>query len=88
MTRTDCEEHLDQVFLLKRMFEADFFESPSTRTQIGRKLLQENPNHPGSRAITEREVVEMAEHSQDGVAIISSFFNHVLITQTIIGLET
>ncbi len=88
MSRADCNENLDQVFFLKRMFEADFFESPSIRTEIGRKLLRENPNHPGSTAIMEREVNEEAEHSKNGVTIASSFFNHVLMTQTVIGLET
>lgn len=87
MARADSAQNLDQVFLLKRMFEADVFESPTSRTEIGRKLLRENPNHQGSRTITEREVVEEAEQCEDGVTISSSFLNHVLMTQTIVGLE-
>jgi tryptophan synthase beta chain len=73
--------------MLRKMFEADFCESPSTRTEIGRSLLCENPNHPGSRQITQAEVAYEATHSKDGVAVISSFLNHVLMTETIIGLE-
>jgi len=87
MTRADCAQNSDQVFLLRSMFEADLYESPTTRTEIGRKLLREDPNDRGSRAITQREVVEETKQSEDGVTVSSSFLNHVLMTQTVIGLE-
>jgi tryptophan synthase beta chain len=88
MARADCQRNLGQVFMLKNMFEADLVESPSTRTELGRKLLRENPNHPGSRESAQSEVEEEAKNNKDGVTVISSFLNHVLMTQTIIGLET
>ena len=87
MTRSDCEENRDQVFFIEKMLGADLLRSPSRRTETGRKLLKKNPNHPGSIATVREEVAEEAKQSEDAVAIISSFLNHVLMTQTIIGLE-
>lgn len=87
MAREDCERNPDQVFALRNMFDADLVESPSNRTETGRKLLKENPAHPGSSITVEQELAEEARHAKDGVSIISSFLNHVLLTQTIIGLE-
>jgi tryptophan synthase beta chain len=86
-TRSNYKENKDQVFFLKRMLNADLVESPSKRTETGRKFLKEDPNHPGSRAIGSIEVAEEAKQSEDAVAVTASFFNHTLLTQTIIGLE-
>jgi len=87
MTRADCEQNRDQVFFLKKMFEADLLESPSNRTKTGRIYLKENPVHPGSIRIAMEEIAEEAMLSRDAVAVTSSFLNHVLLTQTIMGLE-
>lgn len=87
MTRADCEQNRDQVIFLREMFGADLLESPSNRTETGRRLLKENPNHPGSSDIIGMEVEEETRQSEDGVSIISSDLNSNLLTQTVIGLE-
>lgn len=87
VAREDCQRNMDHVLFLRNMFEADVVESPSTRTEIGRRLLNEKPDHPGSFEIRREEVSEEARRSDDAVAILESFLNHVLMTQTITGLE-
>ncbi len=61
--------------------------SPSNETAFGRKLLEENPDHPGSLGIGIGEAVEYAlDH--DLRYLVGSVFNSVLTHQSIIGLET
>lgn len=86
MTRAECQQNREQIFFLKNMFQADLLESPSDRTEIGRKYLKEDPNHRGSRETVGGEVREISQRG-DAKAVISSFLNHVLLTQTITGLE-
>jgi len=81
-----CSQNKEQIFFIEKMLEIDFSKSPSNRTNIGRKFLKENPNHPGSGAIAGAEVVEDAM-SDDVAIIISSKLSHFLLAQTIIGLE-
>lgn len=87
ITRSDLQHNNEQVFFLEKMFGADLQGSPSSRTETGRKLLAENPNHPGSRDTVGREVLEEIMKSNDAVTLTSSFLNHVIITQSIVGLE-
>lgn len=86
MTRNDFEENPEHVQFLREMLEADVQISPSKRTRVGRRALCDNPDHPGSMEIVRKEVEEEAE-KPEAVAVISSFLNHVLLTQTIMGLE-
>jgi len=86
MTRTECERDREQTFFLKKMFETDLLESPSNRTKAGQKYLEENPKHPGSNETVGAEVREISQ-GNEAKAVISSFLNHVLMTQTITGLE-
>lgn len=62
--------------------------SPSKETKIGRKLLAENPNHQGSLGIAVSEGLEWASEHEGSVYCLGSVLNHVLIHQSIIGLET
>lgn len=71
-----------------KMLGAEVLESPSNRTDIGRKYLKEDPQHPGSIGIATAESLEDAFSRGDTVATVGSSKNHVLLTQTIIGLET
>jgi len=87
MTRAEACANMDQVFVLKKMLEADLLESPSNRTETGRKILKENPDDAGSMEMVMEEIAEEARRSKDAVAVTSSFHNHALMTQTIIGLE-
>ncbi|HPG42021.1 MAG TPA: TrpB-like pyridoxal phosphate-dependent enzyme [bacterium] len=63
--------------------------SPSTETNAGRKILQENPDTPGSLGIAISEAVEAAVTDPTGQTRYSlgSVLNHVMLHQTIIGLE-
>ncbi len=62
--------------------------SPSPDTNAGRAYLQENMDHPGSLGIAISEAIEDAVTSQNTKYSLGSVLNHVLMHQTIIGLET
>nr|WP_281491981.1 TrpB-like pyridoxal phosphate-dependent enzyme [Desulfosarcina cetonica] len=64
--------------------------SPSTETKAGRDALERDPNTPGSLGIAISEAVEQAVGDTTGKTRYSlgSVLNHVMLHQTIIGLET
>ena len=62
--------------------------SPSPDTNAGRKFLEGNPEHPGSLGIAISEAIEDAVTSKDTRYSLGSVLNHVLMHQTIIGLES
>jgi len=62
--------------------------SPSRETQIGRKLVAKDANHHGSLGIAVSEGLEYAEKHEGSVYSLGSVLNHVLMHQSIIGLET
>jgi tryptophan synthase beta chain len=66
---------------------AECIASPSDKTQFGRKLLAENPDNPGSLGIAISEAVEEAATRSDTNYSLGSVLNHVLLHQSIIGLE-
>ena len=61
--------------------------SPSPDTNAGRKFLEQNPEHPGSLGISISEAIEDAVTSKDSRYSLGSVLNHVILHQTIIGLE-
>jgi tryptophan synthase beta chain len=63
--------------------------SPSTETAAGRKILEKNPDTPGSLGIAISEAIESAVTDPTGKTRYSlgSVLNHVMLHQTIIGLE-
>jgi tryptophan synthase beta chain len=61
--------------------------SPSTETESGRAILARRPDHPGSLGIAISEAVEVAAKSDDTKYALGSVLNHVLMHQTVIGLE-
>jgi tryptophan synthase beta chain len=61
--------------------------SPSTLTAAGRKVLQDDPDSPGSLGIAISEAVEVAAQHADTNYALGSVLNHVLLHQTIIGEE-
>jgi len=67
---------------------ADVHPSPSDQTESGRKILKEDPDSTGSLGIAISEAVEDALTHEDANYGIGSVFNHVLLHQTVIGLET
>ena len=62
--------------------------SPSTDTNAGRTILAQNPDSPGSLGLAISEAVEDAATREDTKYSLGSVLNHVLMHQTIIGLET
>ena len=73
--------------ILMELWGAEVIPSPSDRTEIGRKYLKENPNHPGSLGIAISEAIEDALTHEDTKYALGSVLNHVLIHQTVIGQE-
>jgi tryptophan synthase beta chain len=73
---------------LMRLLGAKVHASPSKETKTGRELSAKNPNHPGSLGLAVSEGLEYAESHEGSVYCLGSVLNHVLIHQSIIGLET
>lgn len=61
--------------------------SPSTLTNYGRAVLESDPGCRGSLGMAISEAVEMAVTTPDTRYTLGSVLNHVLLHQTIIGLE-
>ncbi|MCL5405278.1 MAG: TrpB-like pyridoxal phosphate-dependent enzyme [Deltaproteobacteria bacterium] len=73
--------------LMMATWGAECVASPSDRTAAGRKILAEDPNSPGSLGMAISEAIEDAVGSKDSRYALGSVLNHVLLHQTIIGLE-
>jgi len=61
--------------------------SPSNETEAGRAILAKDPNSNGSLGIAISEAVEMAAGRDDTKYALGSVLNHVLLHQSVIGLE-
>lgn len=68
-------------------FGADIVASPSPDTVTGRAILEKDPNTPGSLGIAISEALEDAAGRDDTNYALGSVLNHVLLHQSIIGLE-
>ena len=73
--------------LMMRTWGAEVVPSPSTRTAAGRRVLEHEPESPGSLGIAVSEAVEMAAGDPETNYAIGSVMNHVLLHQTVIGEE-
>jgi len=74
--------------LMMEAWGANCVASPSSDTNAGRKILEQNPDSPGSLGIAISEAIEDAVSSGgDSKYSLGSVLNHVLLHQTIIGLE-
>ncbi len=73
--------------IMMNIFGADCVASPSDRTESGRKMLAKDPNTPGSLGMAISEAVEEAAKNEKTNYSLGSVLNHVLLHQTIIGLE-
>jgi tryptophan synthase beta chain len=71
-----------------RTWGAQVIASPSKDTEAGRAVLAEHPDSPGSLGIAISEAVEDAAKRDDTNYSLGSVLNHVLLHQTIIGLES
>src|SRR5512136_2181183 len=70
-----------------RVWGAECIPSPSDKTNYGRKVLSEMPDTPGSLGIAISEAVEDAASHEDTNYALGSVLNHVLIHQSVEGLE-
>lgn len=66
---------------------ATIHPSPSNQTEFGKKMLKEDPNTPGSLGVAISEAMEDAVTHDDTKYSLGSVLNHVMLHQTIIGLE-
>ena len=71
-----------------RTYGASVTPSPSTETEVGRKILAEHPGTTGSLGCAISEAVEVATKSEGYRYVLGSVLNQVLLHQSIIGLET
>ncbi len=72
---------------LMKLWGGQCVASPSEDTNFGRKMLAEDPNCSGSLGIAISEAVEDAVTSENTRYSLGSVLNHVMLHQTIIGLE-
>lgn len=70
-----------------RTYGANVTPSPSTTTEVGRKILHEHPGTTGSLGCAISEAVEAAVTADGYRYVLGSVFNQVLLHQSIIGLE-
>ncbi|MDO5296055.1 MAG: TrpB-like pyridoxal phosphate-dependent enzyme [bacterium] len=68
-------------------YGAKVIPSPSETTQIGRQILREHPGTGGSLGCAVSEAMEVALHTENCRYALGSVMNHVILHQTIIGLE-
>ncbi len=73
--------------IMMNIYGADVVPSPSNLTAAGRAILAEHPDSPGSLGLAISEAVEDAAKRDDTKYSLGSVLNHVLLHQTIIGLE-
>lgn len=75
--------------ILMELWGATCVASPSTETNAGRAILDEMPDTPGSLGIAISEAIEEAVSDESGITryTLGSVLNHVMLHQTIIGLE-
>lgn len=74
--------------VIMQNFGAEVYASPTERTQYGRSVLAENPDHPGSLGVAISEAVEAAATSGGAKKYsLGSVLGHVLMHQTVVGLE-
>jgi tryptophan synthase beta chain len=92
----ECKVYMVRVSFNQKPYRRNLMEvwgakcvpSPSPDTKTGQALLKEDPNHPGSLGIAISEACEDAFGREDTQYSLGSVLNHVLMHQTIIGLET
>ncbi|MHB9056362.1 MAG: TrpB-like pyridoxal phosphate-dependent enzyme [Paludibacteraceae bacterium] len=72
---------------LMQTWGAQVIASPSMSTKAGRKILTENPSYQGSLGTAISEAIELALNTPNCRYTLGSVLNHVMLHQTVIGLE-
>jgi len=73
--------------MMMETWGANCVASPSNETKAGQSILAKNPDSPGSLGIAISEAVEAAVASEENKYSLGSVLNHVMLHQTINGLE-
>src|SRR5437870_3991572 len=73
---------------LMESWGAQVVPSPSPETKAGRWVLAAHPDSPGSLGLAISEAAEEAASRADTKYALGSVLNHVLLHQTVIGLES
>jgi tryptophan synthase beta chain len=92
----DCKVYMVRVSFkqkpyrktIMQLYNSQILASPSDKTEFGRKMLEKDPNHPGSLGIAISEAIEDALKDEKVYYSLGSVLNHVMLHQTVIGLET
>ena len=72
---------------IMNIYNGNVYASPSENTKVGRGILAENPDHPGSLGVAISEAMEEALENDEVKYSLGSVLNHVMLHQTIIGQE-
>jgi tryptophan synthase beta chain len=86
MVRASYDQKPYRRYLME-VYGAEVVPSPSATTNYGRAVLAATPDSPGSLGIAISEAVEDAAMRDDTRYALGSVLNHVLLHQTVIGLE-
>jgi tryptophan synthase beta chain len=86
MVRSSYEEKPFGRYVME-ILGAEVIPSPSEKTRTGKKILAQNPDSPGSLSIALSEAFEEAIARDDAKFSWGTVMNHVVLHQTIIGLE-
>lgn len=92
----DCQVYMVKVSYeqkpfrreVMRTYGASVTPSPSTTTNVGKKILEEHPGTTGSLGCAISEAVEAATSQEGYRYVLGSVLNQVLLHQSVIGLET
>ena len=72
---------------IMQSYGAEVIASPSMSTRAGRDIITKHPNYQGSLGTAISEAVELAMHTPNCKYTLGSVLNHVMLHQTVIGLE-
>ena len=86
MVRVSYDQKPYRKFIMQA-YGGEVVASPSQDTKTGRALLAEFPDTPGSLGMAISEALEDASSRDDTNYALGSVLNHVVLHQTIVGLE-
>jgi tryptophan synthase beta chain len=73
--------------VMMKLYGAEVHASPSHQTRYGRSVLERDPENMGSLGMAISEAIEEVVEQGDARYALGSVLNHVLLHQTVIGLE-
>ena len=86
MVKVSFQQKPDRKNIMN-IYNGNVYASPSENTKIGREILADNPDHPGSLGVAISEAMEEALENDNVKYSLGSVLNHVMLHQTIIGQE-